>query len=287
MLSGEYKISLESERAMLTLSPTSLCRILDGGVEGFDCPELAVDVRPSGFYDGGYAGERRIKPRRLAVMFEVTDLSRESEVRDAILRLTNPRVDCTITVTVRGRTRRIKAIPCGSPEYVRKNFTYPPSVRLCFIAEDPFFESVNPTKVILPKSAPALTFPASGMIGAGTVTGISRSLNGEYVMNGGDVECGFTAVLYASGGRVLRPGLALGNRILRLNSDLEFGGRAIFDTRKGMKSARADDGNNAAYDRNSEFFSLSPGENALKLIAVSGVEYLSAEIEFNEKFLGI
>lgn len=267
-----YKIKIESARATLVLSPDSVCRLLDGGLEGFDCPECSVTVRPSAFFDGGHMGERRILPRRLALTFEITDLSQVKEVRDTVIRLTDPHTSCLLTVTAWGRTRRIVAVPSSDSVYRQQNFGSYPVVKLCFIAADPFFESEEATKAVL--AAPG---------------GASEGDDGtEFsVINGGDVECGFTVKLKAEGGIASVPFISLGEKTLSLSLSLLDGKTAVINTERGRKSVTYDGDPVTVFRRDSEFFALPTGNSVICVGAESGGGYLSAEIEFREKFLSI
>lgn len=259
----DYKITVESERASLVLSPTSLCRLIDGGLAGFDIPKSSVAVRPGAFYDGGWVGERRVLPRRLALTFEITDLQRADEARDTAIRLADPHSVCKLTVTVRGRTRTISAVPYPASEYRQKNFTCLPVVTLCFIAPDPYFEETEPV--------------AASTIGPVDVT----------LENSGDTDCGLTVVLAAEGGDVYAPFITDGKHTVGLSATLTDGQRAVIDTARGKKSVTVDGKPSAAFTLNSEFFSLPVGKSRVNCGAERGIRYLTAEILFREKFLGI
>ena len=112
----DYKIRITADAGTLTLSPRSVCRVLDGGLRGFDAPEGEVSLKNAAAESGGYPVTRRIRSRDLSVTFEVADGAAVSRYRDLVMRLADPCADAEIETEMWGRTRRISVIPDGAPE---------------------------------------------------------------------------------------------------------------------------------------------------------------------------
>jgi hypothetical protein len=108
-----------------------------------------------------------------------------------------------------------------------------------------------------------LTFPL--VLTAGTVLGQIGSEGTVWAENPGDVPCGFTARVTAAGGSVSAVTLRLGERSMTVAHVLAAGESFALDTNAGKKDVTADGASILGEtDWRSDFFSLMPGENAIR-----------------------
>ena len=74
-----YIIRLTSGKHTLEIAPDAPCRLLAGGLIGFDCTGLDVSVRPYASRNGGYPERRRFAERELGLIFEIDADEEETE----------------------------------------------------------------------------------------------------------------------------------------------------------------------------------------------------------------
>ena len=127
-------------------------------------------------------------------------------MRRQIISMLDPRLDCTLDVTLSGVHRTITVIPCDEPVFTHPTFDDLIRVTLYFVAPSVFFCGTEDSSLNLRECVPLLTFPMNIMAGAGTTSGIFRVYNSGRIYNPGDGECG-----------VLHPGFRGGRRNARLS----------------------------------------------------------------------
>ena len=280
-------IRLKAGREKLTIAPYTLCRLLDGGLEGFEAPPaINGTMLPSALGDGGILIGRCFAGREISVFFEITDREAYQEIHDKIMRLMTFDGEVTVTADVFGRRRSIKAFAVGRAEFIRENENTFPRVKLKFICPDPFFTEGKAERFTLPLSVGLLTFPLNLMEGAGGVPSFADSGTVHKIYNPGDVACGFKLTIRAVGGSVTDPAVLLNNRRLQLMETLADGDVLVFDTHKGSCGVSVNGVSRYNFDKQSNFFALEAGENKLTVMSVGDSRNISAEIEFTPFYAG-
>ncbi|MBR4959559.1 MAG: hypothetical protein IKY52_01540 [Clostridia bacterium] len=274
---GRYLLISPGEKAHL--------RLLEEGLEGFGATELFVETEPYADGTGGHPVTRRFGERYMGITAEIHGI--EGEVRRRVCALMNPLHTLEMEVTLDGVTRCIDVIPCGKPEFRQVNFFTPTEVYLPFLAPDPFYRDARAVQVQFHQSLPLLTFPMNFLRGAGMTTGYYRTTDTAKVINPGDASCGFDAWLTASGGTVENPVLRMGDAFIRLQTVLTDGQEARIDTRPRQRNLWINGERRFTFHRDSNFFLLGVGENAVSIAADSGAEYLSARLAFTPLYYGI
>lgn len=283
---NSYRIRLDGAGDSLTLSPYSLCRILDGGLVGFDYPKTEVRSEDTASRGGSVITRRIFSSRELELTFEVTDKSAFADVRDRISRIMSPKGDVEITTYLYGRRRFIKATPAMPPEFNVKNFHEKPTVRLKLVCTEPFFTEGSARRLSLPTAKGMFTFPLNLMDGAGGVMSFSDSGFRHRVYNSGDVACGFRVTVKAAYGKVTQPMIMLNGQRLQLLETMSIGDELVFDTRVGEKKITLNGTLKYSFSKNSRFFSLEPGENMITVQSTGDSANLIAEIAFTPLYLG-
>ena len=281
----DYKIRITSDGGVLTLSPRSLCRVLDGGLRGFDAPEGDVSLKNAAAESGGYPVTRRIRSRDLSVTFEVTDGASVSHIRDLVMRLADPRTDAEIETEMWGRTRKISVIPDGAPEITYSGRGEPMRVRMDFTAPNPYFTGTAPVIASRASGTALLSFPLTMLSGAGAVTGMTAGGQALRINNPGDAECGFRLKLQAAGGPVAKPMISCRGLNVRPFGTLSEGEELTVVTEPGEKGIFKD-GATVGFYSDSTFFGLLPGDNLISVSATSGAQNAVFEAEFTPLYLG-
>jgi len=270
----------------LTLAPYTVCRLLDGGLEGFESPpEMKCSVHSAAFGDGGIFVGNGFKPREMLIIFEVTNRDTYPEVKDKILRIMSSKDGVEICADLFGRRRYIKAYTVGKCEFFRENTRSFPRVKLHFICPEPFFTEKT-EKLMLPIATGLLTFPLNFMEGAGTVASFTGKGYSHTVYNPGDVPCGFAVRITAEGGDVTDPAILLNGKRLQLMETLKIGDVAVFDTRQGSRGISVNGVTRYNFLRQSEFFAIEPGENRITVMSTGNSANLGAAIEFTPFYAG-
>lgn len=281
----DYKIRIRSAGGTLTLSPRSVCRVLDGGLKGFDAPDGEVTLKSAAAESGGYAVSRRIRSRDVSVTFEVTDVGAVPYYRDLVMRMADPCADAEIETFMWGRTRKLSVIPDGTPEITFSGHGDPMRVRMDFTASSPFFREAAPVSASPSSGAPLLSFPLTMLSGAGAVTGMTSGAGILRVYNPGDRECGFRLRLQAAGGPVVKPTVASRGLYIRPFGTLNEGEEMTVITEPGKKGILRD-GLSVGFYSDSTFFGLLPGDNTISVYATGGDGNAVAGIEFTPLYLG-
>ena len=283
----DYEITLVSPRGSLTVSPRAVCKLVCGGLSGFDSTGFDVRVTPFASLAGGLATRRRFASRELSIKFEIDAVGAEADaIRRRIVSMMDPRTDAELHVKLGGASRMITVIPNECADIERATLHDKALVTLRFIAPSVFFTAEAGTKVRFRETSPLLTFPMNLMSGAGTASGYYRVSDGASVRNRGDGECGILATIRAVGGAVMHPGIRMGEKFIRVDEVLEDGDELVIDTRPRMKRVTVNGERVFTFDRESEFFSLPEGEERLCITADSGGEFMEAEVEFSELYFG-
>lgn len=281
----DYKIKFVSGNTELVFSPRSVCRILSGGLEGFDSPEFDVSVQNSGFFDGGFAYQRRICPRDMSIRFEVADRGLSGAVRDKVVKMMNPHNECMIISDFSGRIRKTDVIPCGMPVFEHDSLSDFLCIKLSFIAPYPVFYDFQSTKMSNSDAVPLFSFPLNLMKDAGTVCGMTGARDTFNIFNKGDIPCGFEAVLTSLQGYVQNPVISMGDKFIKVDGTIAEGDVLTIDTRYSSKKILYNGLSSCWYGVESTFFSLEPGENNVVVSAESGAENLHAAFEFSPLYL--
>ena len=204
-MSGSYKLTLTDSRGRsLTVSPDSPCRLIEGGLEGFECAGFDVRLRAYASTAGGYAETRRFAERELAMTFTVEDRENSPDgdaetIRRLIVSMMDPAEDLTLDAELFGERRQITVIPADGPEFRRPHFHHPLEVTLSFCAPEVFFREPEPTGVQFRDGVPLFACPLNLWAGAGTVSGLLRVRNEAEIQNPGDGPCGVVVTFRAEG----------------------------------------------------------------------------------------
>ena len=281
----DYKIRIRSAVGALTLSPRSVCRVLDGGLKGFDAPVGELTLKNAAAESGGYPVMRRIRSRDLSVTFEVTDAAAVPYYRDLVMRMADPRADAEIETDMWGRTRKLSVIPDGTPEFTFQGNGGTMRVRMDFTACSPFFRGVAPVSESPASGVPLLSFPLTMLSGAGAVTGMTSGARVVRVNNPGDRECGFRLILQAAGGPVVKPMITCRGLYIRPFGTLNEGEELTVVTEPGNKGVFRD-GLSVGFYSDSTFFGLLPGENTVSVSASNGAGHAVVGIEFTPLYYG-
>ena len=286
MIMDRYRIRLDSSRDSLTLSPYSVCRVLDGGLVGFDYPKTETKVGKLAFSDGVSVLRCGFSHREIELTFEVTDKLSFKDVRDKVIRLMSSEEDVKITTYLYGRRRFITATPAYPPEFDVNNFHVYPKVRLKLICADPFFTEGSERHLRLPSAKGMFTFPLNLMDGAGGVMSFADGGFRHRVNNPGDVKCGFRVTVRAAYGSVTQPMIMLNGQRLQLLETMSIGDELVFDTRTGEKKITLNGAVKYSFSKSDRFFSLEPGENLLTVQSVGDSANLVSEVVFTPLYLG-
>ena len=283
-----YRIRILSGEHTLEISPDASCRLLAGGLRGFDCTGLDVSVRPYASRHGGYPERRRFAERELGLVFEIDADEEETErIRRRIVTMMNPARTCEIDAEIYGVRRQISAIPCGEAAVVRETMHDRPEVSLEFVAPDVFFRAAEPSEIVFRDPVPLLTSPLSFFAGAGITTGIFRTSDTARLFNEGDAECGIVAEITADGGEIVHPGISCGEEFVICPVTLSDGDTLVIDTRDRRKNIYLNGEPYFSFDRRSTFFHLPPGENVVAVLCDGGTEYIRAKLTYVPLYFGI
>lgn len=284
----DYKILYTSGSHQLEISPDGDCRLVEGGLAGFDCTGFDVKIRPYAASHGGYAQTRRFAERELSLTFEIAASGdRAEEIRRKIISMTSPRSDGVLDVTMAGVRRTIEVIPADQQEFVRSTFAGFTEVTLHFIAPAVFFRDHESSLIRFRDACPMLTFPMNFMAGAGMAAGMYRTADTASAENPGDTECGIQAVIRASSGDVVNPGLRCGDKFIRCPITLHDGDVLEIDTRARRKNITLNGQRCFTFQRDSSFFSLPVGVTTLSVTCDSGGEYVECEITYVPAYFGM
>lgn len=283
-----YKIRLTSGVHTLELSPDAPCRLVAGGLIGFDCTGLDVKIRSYAARHGGYPERRRFAERELGLVFEIdADETETEDIRRRIVTMMNPAQTCEIDAEIYGTRRKIDVIPCGEAVFLRDTMYDRPEVSLEFVAPDVFFRAAEPVEVVFRDPVPLLTNPLSFFAGAGMTTGIFRTTSTAYLTNEGDADCGIVVEITADGGSILAPGISCGEEFVKCPVTLADGDTLVIDTRDRLKNIYLNGERYFSFDRHSTFFSLPAGDNTVTVICDEGEEYIRAKIAYVPLYFGI
>lgn len=283
-----YKIRFTSGTHTLELAPDAPCRLVAGGLIGFDCTGLDVKIRSYAARDGGYPERRRFAERELGLIFEIDAGEDETEdLRRRIVTMMNPARTCELDVEIYGVRRTIRVIPCGEASFLRDTMYDRPEVSLELIAPDVFFQAAEPVEIVFRDPVPLLTGPFSFFAGAGMTTGIFRTTSAAYLTNEGDADCGIVVEITADGGSIVAPGISCGEEFVKCPVTLEDGDILVIDTRDRRKNIYLNGERYFSFDRHSTFFSLPAGENTVNVICDAGEEYISAKLSYVPLYFGI
>ncbi|MGN1346536.1 MAG: phage distal tail protein [Eubacteriales bacterium] len=283
-----YKIRLTSGGRSLELSPESPCRLVAGGLVGFDCADFDVSIRPYASRHGGYPERRRFAERELGLTFEVDAGPEETEeLRRRVVSLMDPTRTVEIDTEIYGVHRKIDGIPCGEASFLRETMYDRPEISLEFAAPSVFFRDAEAVEVIFRDPVPLLTAPFSFYAGAGSVTGILRTTSAAALWNRGDAPCGLVAEITADGGSIVSPGISCGGEFVQCPVTLADGDTLVIDTRERQKNIYLNGERYFSFDRRSRFFSLPTGESVVTVLCSAGEEYIRAKVSYVPLYFGI
>ncbi len=283
---NSYKIIFRSGENEIEISPDAECRLIENGFSGFSSTGFDVKVSSYASNVGGYAQRRRFAEREISLAFEIVR-GAEDRVRRKLVSMMNPMKDCLLDVEMFGVRRLIDVIPYEEADFSRGTFYDSIEAVLRFIAPTVFFRDTDARKITFRDAAPMLTFPMNFMSGAGTVSGMYRTTDRTAADNPGDYECGLTAVIVASGGDVVNPGIKCGGKFVKCPLTLSDGDELVIDTRPKMKNIYKNGERCFTFDKNSVFFTLPAGKSDFSVICDSGGEYIDAYIEFTPLYFGM
>ena len=286
MTKPSYRITLTGPRGSVLIAPDAPLRLVEGGLEGFDCPEPDVKIRAWATQPGGYAEKRRFAERELALTFAVGPEDADG-ARRRIGSLMNPEETLTIDAEIGDIRRRIDVIPAEKPLFVRPTFHHPMEVTLRFVAPTVFFYEPEARHTAFRDGVGMLAFPFTSMAGAGTVTGLWRVKGAATVENPGDAPCGVIVRVRAEGGDVVAPRVSVGTQRIRCPVTLSAGEELVISTMPRAKTIEIDGVRSLRFDRDSVFFALPAGESVVSTAADAGEEYMAAEISFTPLYYGI
>lgn len=285
-----YRIVFTSGRDSLVISPGSECRLVAGGLSGFDNPEIELTTRPLAYGHGGYIQKKRFAERAISMTFDICAADERAEsLRRLIIRMMNPNAsrDCTIYAEIYGVRRVIGAAPSGEARFVRDTLYDRIEVTLEFTAPEVFFRDAEAKTVQFRDPVKLFAFPLAFMKGAGNVSGIMRTAESASVDNPGDAPCGVIVTIEADGGNVVHPGIRLSDgEFIKCPVTLSDGDRIVIDTRERHKSITKNGERYFSFDRKSSFFSLPCGKSAIQVTCDSGGEYISAKLEYVPLYFG-
>ena len=285
-MTKNYKIIISCGGRSFEISPESHAHLIEGGLSGFDAAGFDVTVCPYASQSGGYAQKRRFSERELSVSFEL-ERENEAEMRRHIISMLDPRLDCTLDVTLSGVHRTITVIPCDEPVFTHPTFDDLIRVTLYFVAPSVFFCGTEDSSLNLRECVPLLTFPMNIMAGAGTTSGIFRVYNSGRIFNPGDGECGVVIKITARGGSVVSPCVTLGDEFIRCPLTLNAGDELTIDTRAKMKNITLNGERCFVFDKMSSFFFLPAGESVIGFSADDGTEFADTVVSFTPIYYGV
>ncbi|MBE6598956.1 MAG: phage tail family protein, partial [Ruminococcaceae bacterium] len=289
MTDMDYRIDIAGRTGEISISPVSPLKLLSGGIKGFDSTDFDVATGAYANDNGGYIKKRRYAERLMELVFEITES--DGEWRRRILSVVNPGCDCTITAKLYGTTRRITAVPVDRITFEQDSFYDRTTVKLRFMAPDPFFMSEETKTGAFIRTVPMLTFPMnfykskSGKR-AGVVPGYVIHTETGNAPNMGDVACGVVITVKAKGGSVVNPRITkassdgTGEEFIGITATLADGDELVIDTRRRQKGVKINGESRLIFDWKSTFFSLDVGDNMLTIDAAGGKEYMAVRYEY-------
>lgn len=285
MTAENYRITLASGMRELSLSPYSVCRVLTEGLSGFDFPQIDVEYSSTSG-EGGALLRRRIDARILRIAFEVADAAQNVSIGDTVRAIMNPHADITVRTYLNGRHRSIRAVPYRAAEFSESSFGDPLKITLTLICPEPYFTDGVSRRISFPVTTPILSFPLNLMSGAGTVCSFAASAVMGNVRNIGDAECGVHISVTAARGSIREPSMSCGGRYVKYTGTLAAGDRLSICTLPGSCALQLNGITTYSFDRASRFFTLSPGDNFLRLIAADGGGNADISVEYTPLYLG-
>lgn len=279
-------INLASGNDSLHFSPTSSLRIVAGGLVGFDYPEISVELASDASGKLSYERRSALCERRMSIRFELSDRSIFKEVRDCVNRMMLPGRVSSITTYFLGRRRMLEVIPLKAPEYIYESLSDTPEIVIHLTAPKPYFTEGIVYRSSVPTSRAVMTFPLSFIKGVGAVTSFAGVKNVAVIHNPGDTSCPVTLYLFAED-TVREPYVMLGDRKIRIDTELSAGDRVKIASTDGRYSVTVNGSSVSLYDRRNRAFSLSPGDNTVVLNAAYGAPNLRCYFEFEPRYLGM
>ena len=283
---NSYKIIFLSGEDEIEISPEAECRLVENGVSGLSSTGFDVKISSYASNVGGYAQRRRFAEREISLAFEIVR-GDENRVRRKLVSMMNPMKDCVLDIEMFGVHRLIDVIPYEEADFSRSTFYDATEAVLRFIAPAVFFRDTEVRTIRFRDSAPMLTFPMNFMADAGTVSGVYRTTDRTAADNPGDYECGITAVIRASGGDIVNPGIKCGDKFVKCPLTLSDGDELMIDTRPRMKNIYKNGERCFTFDKNSVFLTLPAGKSDFSVICDTGGEYIDAYITFTPLYFGM
>lgn len=246
-----------------TVSKTSDYRLMD--YSGFEASDYDVDIADNAVGDGGFYQSSRIAARPISVSFMVIDASKTASGRTAIMSFFKPKTLGTLAVTRGAVTRNIGFYLASKPDFINPDSSCPKlRVTVNLICPDPYFYAVTAT------------------------TSNETSANTIAVTNPGDVPCGFTLNITATGGAVVDPYITLGTgEVVDVTQSMVATKVLQISTVPGSCFVKYDGTAIYTYALTSEFFQLAVGSNVIALNADTGATYIVGAISFYPRYLGV
>ena len=281
-MSNDLSITLESGGSSLVIAKGSAYRLI--GEEGLGSGDFVVKSSENSALDGAYLQCRRIAARNITLVFESSDGSERG--RCLLISFLNPKRSGTLTVRREGFCRSI-GYEIAKVKYSQPTLFHPITVMLSLVCVVPFFSEPSLSADKSKRLYGLLAFPFNSLSGSGITAGYSTVRDSFYVDNTGDAEIGVRITLSVSGGNAEEPYIECEGKRVTVLGTLVPGDRCEICTEPGSKGIKLNGTARYNFDRSSIFFGIPAGRHLISFGASSGAEYLSAELSYRLRYLGI
>lgn len=271
----------------LTISKTSVYRLLQGGISGIEAAEFEAMFTDYAAMDGGYYEGIKVRPRPISIHFAVDDKHQTERLRKKLISFFSPRSPGTLVVDRGDRRRKIDFVLANTPSFRQDNIIEDRlHVNVDMLCPDPYFEDEEATTYRFRQATGLLTFPFNSVAGVGITSGTLITTDTMKLTNSGDVPVGIVCDIIAYGGSVTNPKISMNNEYVRAITVLGLNSTLKIDTNKGRKNIYINGESRFIFDRKSVFFQLPVGESTIVISADAGIADAEASFTYSFKYLG-
>lgn len=273
---------------MIRIAKNSVYRLLEGGIQGIEAPEYAIEDEKLAYADGAYIVGTQVMPRHITISFGIADRTNSEAFRRKLIRQLVPKTPGSLVVERSGVRRKIDFMLENAPEFQQDNIIDDDlHVTLNLYCADPYFRDEQDTTIDFKKIAPLFTFPFNSIAGVGVTAGIYTIYNQATIVNSGDVPIGVIVDITAKGGTVTNPQISLDTEYVRALQILQPEDQLRINTNDGQQSILLNQQPKFIFDRRSIFFQLPVGTNHIEISADAHVDHIQSSFTYALKYLGV
>lgn len=265
-------------------------------IEGTGSVELDIRSDKSYGQDGESYRENSLRPRFLNLELSIIANGRRemADKRKRLTRVLNPKLGLgTIEYEYGGVKHVIKGLPEKSPDFVtgKPGRDRIQEALVYFYCPDPYWKAPRESKAEIARWLPMFEFPLM-MPEEGIVMGERQESLIVPVNNRGDVSTGMKIVFRADA-TVVNPSLFNVNtrEYFKIEKTLVAGDQVVVTT--GFQNKKVKFIQNGVtstlheFDYNSTYMQLEPGDNLFRYDADDGLDNLSVDVYYIQKYLGV